>query len=105
MTYRAQFLESALLREAGFRHAFFTRHGGVSTGPYASLSFSIAAGDEPNNVRQNLERAGAALGVAPARIHFLSQVHGRAVHTLYGAEDQAALISVEGDARPSVRRS
>lgn len=98
MTYRAQFLESALLREAGFRHAFFTRHGGVSTGPYASLSFSIAAGDEPNNVRQNLERAGAALGVTGARIHFLSQVHGRAVHTLRGTEDQAELISVEGDA-------
>ena len=98
MTDRAEFLESALLREAGFRHAFFTRRGGVSTGAYASLSFSIAAGDEPDNVRQNLERAGAALGVAGKRIHFLSQVHGRVAHTLSGAEDQATLISVEGDA-------
>ena len=102
MNDRAEFLESALLREAGFRHAFFTRHGGVSTGAYASLSFSIAAGDEPKNVRENLERAGAALGVPGTRIHFLSQVHGRVVHTLSGAEDQAALISVEGDALVSL---
>jgi YfiH family protein len=98
MTDRAEFLESALLREAGFRHAFFTRRGGVSTGAYASLSFSIAAGDDPNHVRENLERAGAALGVPAARIHFLSQVHGRTVHTLSGAEDQNTLISREGDA-------
>ncbi|MEO7037415.1 MAG: peptidoglycan editing factor PgeF [Polyangiaceae bacterium] len=98
MTDRAEFLESALLREAGFRHAFFTRHGGVSTGAYQSLSFSIAAGDEPDNVRQNLERAGVALGVEGTRVHFLSQVHGRVAHTLTGTETQAQLISVEGDA-------
>ncbi|MEP7051794.1 MAG: peptidoglycan editing factor PgeF [Pseudomonadota bacterium] len=98
MTNRAEFLESTLLRGAGFRHAFFTRGGGVSEGAYATLSFSIAAGDDPNNVRQNLERAGAALGVPGTRIHFLSQVHGRVVHTLNGAEDQNALISLEGDA-------
>ncbi len=98
MTDRAEFLESTLLREAGFRHAFFTRHGGVSVGAYASLSFSIAAGDEPSNVRENLQRAGVALGVEGARIHFLSQVHGRIAHTLTGTEAQATLISVEGDA-------
>ncbi len=98
MTDSAEFLESALLREAGFRHAFFTRRGGVSVGAYASLSFSIAAGDEPSNVRENLQRAGVALGVDGARIHFLSQVHGRVAHTLTGNEDQSTLISVEGDA-------
>ncbi|MEO8905262.1 MAG: peptidoglycan editing factor PgeF [Polyangiaceae bacterium] len=98
MSNRAEFLESALLREAGFRHAFFTRNGGVSTGAYQSLSFSIAAGDDPDNVRQNLERAGVALGVEATRIHFLSQVHGRVAHTLTGIETQAKLVSVEGDA-------
>lgn len=98
MIDRAEFLESALLREAGFRHAFFTRRGGVSTGPYATLSFSIAAGDDPNNVRENLERAGAELGVAGSRIHFLSQVHGRSVRVLNGEEQQNTLISREGDA-------
>jgi YfiH family protein len=94
----AEFLESSLLREAGFRHAFFTRNGGVSVGAYRSLSFSIAAGDDAGHVAQNLERAAVALGVASARIHFLSQVHGRVTHTLSGSESQAELIRVEGDA-------
>jgi YfiH family protein len=98
MTDHAEFLESALLRDAGFRHAFFTRRGGVSEGAYSSLSFSVAAGDSEANVRQNLERAAAVLGVASVRIHFLSQVHGRVAHTLTGREVQSELIRREGDA-------
>ncbi|MET0794258.1 MAG: peptidoglycan editing factor PgeF [Polyangiaceae bacterium] len=101
MTDRAEFLESSLLRDAGFRHAFFTRNGGVSEGAYRSLSFSIAAGDEARHVNQNLERAAAALGVARARVHFLSQVHGSTTHTLSGNEEQTALIRIEGDALAS----
>jgi len=98
MTEHADFLESALLRGAGFRHAFFTRKGGVSQGPYASLSFSIAAGDSEANVKQNLERAALELCVDSAHIHFLSQVHGRVAHTLRGGEIQSMLIQREGDA-------
>lgn len=98
MTDRAEFLESALLRDAGFRHAFFTRNGGVSSGAYASLSFSIAAGDSAENVRENLARAGQALGVDTPRILFLSQVHGSVTHTLLGGEDQASVLKLEGDA-------
>jgi YfiH family protein len=98
MTDRAEFLESALLRGAGFRHAFFTRNGGVSPGAYASLSFSVAAGDSAENVRQNLERAASALGVSAPRIHFLSQVHGNKTHTLTGGEEQTQVIALEGDA-------
>src|SRR5688572_10183143 len=70
-------LESPLLGRAGFRHAFFTRNGGVSEGPYRSLSFSLAVGDEPGNVAENLRRAAGALGVPSERIYYLSQVHGR----------------------------
>ncbi len=98
MTLRAELLESTLLRDAGFRHAFFTRRGGVSEGAYRSLSFSIAAGDTARNVRSNLERAATELGVPSDRVHFLSQVHGRVVHVLNGDDDQAQLIQVEGDA-------
>jgi YfiH family protein len=101
MADRAEFLESALLSGAGFRHAFFTRNGGVSTGAYASLSFSVAAGDDAANVRQNLERASAVLGVEPQRIHFLSQVHGQITHVLAGSEEQSQVIELEGDALTS----
>jgi YfiH family protein len=98
MTDHADFLESALLRGAGFRHAFFTRKGGVSQGAYSSLNFSVAAGDSEDNVKQNLERAATELEVPSARIHFLSQVHGRVAHTLSGSELQSLLVSREGDA-------
>jgi len=101
MTDHAEFLESALLRDAGFKHAFFTRRGGVSEGAYSSLSFSVAAGDSEANVAQNLERAAAVLGVTSTRIHFLSQVHGRVAYILSGNEVQSELVQREGDALAS----
>lgn len=94
----AEYLESALLRESGFRHAFFTRGGGVSEGPYASLNFSRAVGDAPERVAQNLALAGEALGVPPDRIYFLSQIHGNAAVALTGEERADAVLEREGDA-------
>lgn len=104
MSETAEFLESKLLRREGFRHAFFTRNGGVSTGAYRSLSFSIAAGDSPANVAANLARAATALGVARERVHFLSQVHGREVHVLHGTEAPSDTLQREGDALVSLAR-
>src|SRR5262249_13321105 len=43
------------------RHAFFTRHGGVSGGLYASLNGGIGSRDEPANVRENRARMARAL--------------------------------------------
>jgi polyphenol oxidase len=99
----ADFLESPLLRAAGFRHAFFTRRGGVSSGPFESLNFSIAVGDEPELVSENLSRAARVLGVPDANLAFLSQVHG-SVALEVSAEDVArgplrpAICDREGDA-------
>ncbi|HTQ06418.1 MAG TPA: peptidoglycan editing factor PgeF [Polyangiaceae bacterium] len=94
----AEFLESALLRESGFRHAFFTRRGGVSEGPYASLNFSRSVGDDPERVTQNFALAGETLGLGPERIHFLAQVHGNAAVGLNGDESASATAEREGDA-------
>jgi YfiH family protein len=94
----ADFLESALLRESGFRHAFFTRRGGVSEGPYATLNFSRAVGDAPERVMQNLALAGETLGLPPDRIYFLSQVHGNGAVRLNGDEPAEAVLEREGDA-------
>src|SRR5690606_24463856 len=68
--------ESQLLLDHGFRHAFFTRLGGVSEGPYASLNFSYVVGDLPTCVDENFRRAAAHLEVQPNHLCFLSQVHG-----------------------------
>jgi polyphenol oxidase len=94
----AEGLRSALLAAAGFRHAFFTRRGGVSEPPWASLSFAVSTGDAPEAVRENLARAASLLGVPAARVYFLSQVHGTACHALQGEEDRAEVVRWVGDA-------
>lgn len=38
------------------RHAVFLRHGGVSSGPFASLNVSASVGDNPAAVRENRRR-------------------------------------------------
>jgi len=95
---QAEYLESVRLRRAGFRHAFFTRRGGVSAGPYASLNFSVAVGDEPGKVAENLALAGQALGVDGGRVYFLSQVHGPVAVTVDGLETRELVLLREGDA-------
>jgi YfiH family protein len=56
-------LTSPLLDQvAGVRHAFFTRHGGVSDGLYASLNVGVGSGDDPIHVLENRCRAAATMG-------------------------------------------
>jgi len=78
---------SELLRAAGFAHGFFTRVGGVSAPPWDTLSFSVAAGDSAEAVRENRARAAHALGVDAARLYYASQVHGTESLVLAGTED------------------
>lgn len=99
----AEFIESTLLRRAGFCHAFFERRGGVSTGPYESLNFSVTVGDEAENVQRNFALAARALSVHEHRIFFLSQVHGALARVLRGDETLEAVRNVEGDALSSRR--
>jgi len=61
----------------GLRHAVFTRRGGVSCGPYASLNVSVAVGDAPELVIRNRELISTGLGGAD--LQFIEQVHGNAV--------------------------
>ena len=58
------------------RHGFFTRRGGTSEGPYASLNCSLSGGDDTSRVAQNRALAADALGVAAGRLVGLTQVHG-----------------------------
>lgn len=94
-------LQSPLLEREGFRHAFFTRLGGVSPTPWASLNFAANTGDSLENVRQNLAIAAHVLGGSPDRIYFVSQVHGTIAQILEGDEDRTEVILREGDATVS----
>ncbi len=69
----------ALLAIPGLRHGFFTRRGGVSEGPFASLNCSLSGADDRERVRENRRRAMDALGLPAGALHGLRQVHGTAV--------------------------
>jgi len=94
---QAEALESRLLAAAGFAHAFFTRRGGVSAPPWDTLNLAASTGDDPAAVHENLVRAARRLGIPPARLYFLSQVHGVAARELTGEEDREAVVREVGD--------
>ncbi len=62
-------------------HGFFSRLGGVSQGPYASLNCSLSSGDEPDAVAVNRARAARRVGADPLHLLGLHQVHGADVVT------------------------
>ena len=58
---------------APFRHAFFTRQGGVSTGVYASFNGGVGSRDDPEAVAENRRRMADHLGSATLLVPY--QVH------------------------------
>jgi YfiH family protein len=60
----APITEPGLEGSAGIRHGFFTRHGGVSQGIYASLNCGLGSRDEAAAVRENRARVAAHLQAA-----------------------------------------
>ncbi len=70
---------SETLWRHGVRHAFFTRHGGVSAPPFDTLNLSLSVGDEEAAVAENHRRAYRALGLDPRRAVRVRMVHGTRV--------------------------
>ncbi|WP_189303760.1 peptidoglycan editing factor PgeF [Streptomyces cinerochromogenes] len=61
---------------SGAHFAFTDRWGGVSAAPYEELNLGGAVGDAPEAVRGNRELAAESLGLDPARVVWMNQVHG-----------------------------
>ncbi|MGW7612665.1 peptidoglycan editing factor PgeF [Streptomyces sp. NPDC054766] len=61
---------------SGAHFAFTDRWGGVSAVPYGELNLGGAVGDDPDAVRTNRDLAAKALGLDPARVVWMNQVHG-----------------------------
>jgi YfiH family protein len=74
-------LKPEFLTAPGFpaRHGFFTRRGGVSDGPFASLNCSLSSADLLQNVTQNRGLVAGAMGVPATHLVGVWQVHGRQV--------------------------
>lgn len=99
-------LRARLFTQAGIRHGFSTRLGGVSDGSYAAMNLARNVGDDPAAVTENHRRFAAAVGYEPARLFESSQVHGARALRVDGAaalatraeEADALVTSTPGDA-------
>lgn len=98
-------IHSSLLRVP---HAFSTRRGGVSAGPFSSLNFGNPSDladserDPAANIAENLGRtlASIAPGAQSLRVAQVHQVHGADVHVIRRADPLPApgLPSIKADA-------
>ena len=68
-------VEAKALDSANVRHGFFTRHGGVSSGVYASLNCGPGSDDDPTAVEENRRRAAAYLAGKTAAPLTAYQIH------------------------------
>ncbi|MEV0452975.1 peptidoglycan editing factor PgeF [Streptomyces sp. NPDC050600] len=69
---------------SGAHFAFTDRWGGVSAVPYEELNLGGAVGDDPAAVLANRERVATGLGLDPARVVWMNQVHGAGVAVVDG---------------------
>lgn len=76
-----------------------TRHGGVSTGPFATLNLGLHVGDRAGDVLENRRRAAAAAGADLDELVVAEQVHGSAV-AVVGPADRGRGARELGDAVP-----
>jgi polyphenol oxidase len=63
------------LRDAGIRHGFFTKQGGVSDGIYSSLNCGLGSKDDPVKVLENRARVARHLGGTSDQVVTLYQTH------------------------------
>ena len=75
----------------GAKHAFTTRHGGVSRGEFASLNLGSNRGDDPEAVRENYRRVCALFGVDENGACVTHQVHKADVRIVTAADRHVCL--------------
>ncbi|MFE7314972.1 peptidoglycan editing factor PgeF [Streptomyces sp. NPDC057555] len=80
---------------SGAHFAFTDRWGGVSAAPYEQLNLGGAVGDDPAAVLANRARAAQALGLDPADVVWMNQVHGRDVAVVDGPWTEGDIPSVD----------
>ncbi len=83
---------------AGLEHGIFTRQGGVSAPPFASLNLGTVEGDRPADVEKN--RQSVAGCFANHTLVFVKQVHGSRVRVFANDRlpDPFETAQMEGDA-------
>jgi polyphenol oxidase len=91
-----------LLSEAGVRHGFFTRQGGVSIGLYEGLNVGVGSSDDPAAVTENRRRAADRMGGGLDDLAACYQIHSAIVRVAEGPwggerpEGDAVVTAVRG---------
>jgi YfiH family protein len=80
----------------GLVHAVFTRLGGVSQGPFASLNVGNTVGDDEMAVAENHARVYARLGLSADRVATPRQVHGNRVATVTAGDAGRVFSNTDG---------
>ncbi|MFB7663509.1 peptidoglycan editing factor PgeF [Kitasatospora sp. NPDC056138] len=80
---------------SGAHFAFTDRWGGVSTAPYGELNLGGAVGDDPAAVRENRTLAARELGIDPADVVWMNQVHGAEVAVVTERQRQGQAPTVD----------
>lgn len=75
------------------RRVLSTRQGGVSAAPYDAFNLGDHVGDDPDAVRRNRDRLGAAIGLGAPRLVWMEQVHGRGVQVVDEPVEQPVPMS------------
>ncbi len=76
------YLTFPLFERYSVRHAFTTRHGGVSTGDCASFNTSFDRGDDPAAVTENMRRLCRSIGVDAKNLTYAKQTHTNNVRVI-----------------------
>lgn len=76
---------------APFRHGFFTRKGGASSGIFAGLNCGIGSSDQADVVAINRARVAEAMGLSADDLRSVHQVHSAHAVTVTGQGDSGAV--------------
>lgn len=68
------------------KHGFSTRLGGISQGVFSSMNLSFARGDDPEAVKENYRRIGAAIGFSCENLVCSIQTHTTNVRVVTEAD-------------------
>lgn len=72
---------------SAFRHGFFTRRGGASSGVFEGLNCGYGSSDQTNVVATNRARVAEAMQVDPVALVGVHQYHSAEVVTMTGPTD------------------
>lgn len=92
LLYRVRALDA----HPALRYAIFTRRGGVSHAPFASLNLGSAVGDDPGAVARNFQKACQVLDTTPVQTVSCHLIHSANILTVNNGNHQQVMGQGDG---------